>query len=355
MTDKLFPFIFVFVCCMAPDAGLYPENYPGDRISKQCGVSWVAGAVPVTVEDFQPLLKSGVNWIVQTPFGWQRNFNSPKFELVTKGRIYWGETDEGLEITTRLAKSVGIKTLLKPHIWLSNRSNGKWRAQIEMDSEADWRQWFASYEKFILHYARLAQRNQIAALCVGVELHITVLKRESDWRKIIAAIREVYNGKLTYAANWFQEFEDVKFWDALDYIGIQAYFPLSQMKNPDVEELMKGWQPHFKALENISQKYQKPILFTEIGYKSSADTAIKPWEWPRRNSKAASEDELQTQANCYEAFFRTFWQHDWCVGAYFWKWFPKLKSAPNRLGRGYTPQFKPAEQVLTKWYCDLDR
>ncbi|RMF69292.1 MAG: hypothetical protein D6743_02090 [Calditrichaeota bacterium] len=317
---------------------------------RQCGVSWVAGPEPVTRADFAPLVRHHVTWIVQTPFGWQSRYNSPELRLVTGGGIFWGETDEGLRTTTRLAKQFGIKTLLKPHIWMHSNRDGKWRGEIEMENEEDWQRWFANYRKFILHYARLAEENGIEALCIGTELHMTAIKREQDWRKLIADIRKSYSGKLTYAANWYREFQEIPFWDALDFIGIQGYFPLSDKRNPSVEELKRGWEPHLAAIERVSRAVDKPVVFTEIGYRSSADAAIRPWEWPGYRGTVADSQELKTQANCYEAFFQTFWQQPWCEGVYFWKWFPKLREGRGRAGRDFTPQGKPAEKVMAHWF-----
>ncbi|MFQ5639188.1 MAG: glycoside hydrolase TIM-barrel-like domain-containing protein [bacterium] len=326
-----------------------PHHESVESGSKQRGVSWVGSGV-VAEDDFLPLVENHVDWIAQTPFGWQQDYNSPTFELVRGRRVLWGERDKGIELTTRLAKKFGIKTLLKPHIWLRNRSDGKWRSDIEMDSEADWQSWFENYRRFILHYARLAEKNGIEALSVGTELHATIKQRPRDWQKIIAEVRKVYTGKLTYSANWYEEFEDVKFWDELDFIGIQAYFPLSDKHNPTIEELMAGWRSHLEAIEKVRKKYRKPVLFTEIGYKNTTDSAIKPWEWLRSSSDAASEAELQTQVNCYEAFFQTFWNKDWFAGSYIWKWFPKSRRQFRRVRDRFTPQNKPAEKVMAKWY-----
>ncbi len=317
---------------------------------KHRGVSWVGGA-PVTEADFEPLRRNHVNWIVQTPFGWQSRHDSPEIRL-SPSHGYWGETDEGIRTTAQLAKRFGIKTLLKPHIWLSRGGDGKWRGEIEMNSEEDWHEWFAGYTRFMLHYATLAQENEIEALSIGTELYKTAVLRENDWRVLIAEVRKVFKGKVTYSANWYLEFNEIQFWDALDFIGIQAYFPLTRSKNPSVAELRAGWRPHRDKIQAISKKFDVPVIFTEIGYKSTADTAIEPWEWPRRSDGEASSAELQTQANCYEAFFQSFWQEEWCAGAYFWKWFPKLSHQETYRGRDFTPQHKPAELVMAKWYRD---
>lgn len=317
---------------------------------KQRGVSWVAGPQVVVSEDLATLVENHINWIVQTPFGWQEDYNSPHVTLVTDDN-YWGETDIGLVTTNQLAENVGIHSLLKPHIWLTRPSPGKWRGEIEMSSEKDWQAWFESYRTFILHYARLAETNNIAILCIGTELQSTAVAREQDWRQLIADIRQVYAGQLTYAANWHEGFETIPFWDDLDFIGIQAYFPLSDRTQPTVDELIAGWQPHLAAIERVQAKYQKPVIFTEIGYRSVDEAAIAPWEWPAsgaetRPTELATASGLATQVNCYEAFFQAVWPKEWLAGVYLWKWFPKLDLAADRVGPGFSPQHKPAERVM---------
>ena len=309
------------------------------------GVSWVAGR-EIKAADLEPLVENHVNWIVQTPFGWQRSVHAPQIGLATS-RVLWGETDEGLRITTALARKLGIRTLLKPHIWLTDRSGG-WRGEIKMTSDADWEQWFDNYRRFILHYARFAEANKIEALCVGTELMSTVKARPDDWRRIIAEVRAVYHGRLTYAANWYREFEQVPFWDALDFIGIQAYFPLSDKDRPTREELLAGWKAHLAQIERIQKKYDKPVLFTELGYRSAAGGASKPWEWPKRHERIVADLDLQVA--CYEAFFETFWDKPWFAGVYWWKWFPHHGRAGGTEHAGFTPQNKPAEKVMARRY-----
>lgn len=327
---------------------LYAKENSTIADTKQSGVCWVAGR-QVTEAQVASLTRSHVKWISQTPFGWQSSYNSPTVATVTDGRILWGERDEGLENTTQLAKKLGIKTLLKPHIWLHQRNDGKWRADIAMNNDPDWQSWFGSYKKFILHYAKLAEKNSIEVLSIGTELRSTIKTKPEVWRQIIAEVRKVYHGKLTYSANWYKEFEEVEFWDDLDFIGIQGYFPLSQKENPSVKELKKGWRSHLKDIERIQKKFQKPILFTEIGYKSTANPAAKPWEW-MRSSKAPSATDLQTQANCYEAFFQVFWEKEWFAGVYFWKWFPEIRKGSRRGQDRFTFQGHPAEKTMADWY-----
>jgi hypothetical protein len=253
--------------------------------------------------------------------------------------VWWGESDEGISKTTELARKSGIKTLLKPHLWVSKG----WPGDIVMKSDTAWRSWFHNYEAFIIHYAELAEKNKIEIFCVGTELHKTI-GREKEWRNIIARIRSVYTGKLTYAANFHEEYEQIRFWDALDYIGIQAYFPLTQNEIHSLDELQKGWETPMASIERVHQRFRKPILFTEIGYRSDVKAGIEPWAWPEENSQTKMSDEAQ--ANCYRAFFKTAWNKNWLEGVYFWKWYPH---GPRRMAQvDFTPQGKSAERVMAE-------
>jgi len=313
------------------------------------GVNWVAGD-SITPDHLTALTAQNIQWIAQTPFGWQRSYNLPEVRLSTHhNKDYWGESDQGLVHTTRLAKQVGIKTLLKPHIWLMDRSGNKWLGDIEMTSEADWQAWFKNYTIFILHYAQLAEANQMEALCIGTELMKPAVTREKEWRQLIKDIRKVYRGQLTYAANWYLEYEQIQFWDALDFIGVQGYFPLTKKTNPSLTELRAGWKPYLADLEKIAQKYQKPIVFTEVGYKSTPDAAIEPWKWPDRSLELSNNKSLETQAFCYEALFRTLWHQPWFAGSFIWKWYPQVREN-GREQHDFTPQQKPAEKILATWY-----
>lgn len=311
---------------------------------KQKGVCWVASREKVTAEQFTALVDHHVTWISQTPFGWQRKADSAAIQFETRASdgksrgVMWGESDEGITETTRLAKANGIKTLLKPHLWV----RGSWPGEIEMKTDAEWLRWFQDYEKFILHYARLAEQQQIEALCIGTELSKAALK-EAQWRTLIQKIKKVYHGKLTYAANFHNEFEHVKFWDLLDFIGIQAYFPLTTKTNPALEDLTSGWSKHCKTIEMVAHTFKKPVVFTEIGYRSTHDAAIEPWIWPQHLSDKAIPSE-DVQAVCYEAFFKSVWNKPWMGGVYFWKWYPQGGKRMTEID--FTPQGKKAQEVM---------
>jgi hypothetical protein len=308
--------------------------------AKQKGVCWVGLPQVITDTQIVNLKKFGVSWISQTPFGWQRNSLDTIIHTENKAQTpWWGESMLGISTTTALARKQGISTLLKPHIWVRN----SWPGAIKMNSDREWRAWFRHYENFILPYAVLADSAGIKIFCIGTELHQTVNRPE--WKALIKKIRGVYKGKLTYAANFSGEFEEVPFWNDLDYIGVQAYFPLASSKEPNLKELEQGWEEPITRIEKIFKKFRKPILFTELGYKSTPDAAIEPWRWPERQEDVS----METQANCYKAFFHKVWPLEWIAGVYFWKWYPHPPKHPT--ASDFTPQGKPAEEVLKNWFA----
>ncbi len=106
------------------------------------------------------------------------------------------------------------------------------------------------------------------------------------WKDLIAHTRTIYDGKLTYAAN-FDNYMEVNFWQELDFMGINAYFPLRNAnKDYDTEEdlakgLEQGWEKVFRQINAFRGRYdleETPIMFTELGYIFRESTTIAPWE-----------------------------------------------------------------------------
>ena len=138
---------------------------PGAPTGKMRGVCW-EGAGRIDATNLAPLHELGADWISQTPFGWTPSLTSTEIRYGSNGGL-WGESDDGLVKTAAWANALGIKTLLKPHLWVRH---GEWPGNIAMATDEAWTQWFASYEAFILHYARLAEANGFEALAIGTEL-----------------------------------------------------------------------------------------------------------------------------------------------------------------------------------------
>ena len=279
-------------------------------------------------------------WIALNPFAYQPAINDPS--------VFYGDDppDAHLVHAIEEARRLGLKVMLKPHVWLRRANADEWRGVIDMDTEAEWQAWFTSYGKFILHYAAMAEREHVALFCVGVELSRTAIEREADWRSLIDQVRERYSGPIVYAANWWEGYDRVPFWDAVDYIGINAFFPLADSADPSLAELRSGAKEVADGIEVVQRAVDKPVIFTEVGFKSVTGTSVRPWKWPRRFEPAVNVEE---QSRCYQAIFETFWSKPWFYGLYWWKWYSDLDRGGISDG-DFTPRRKPAEHVLSEWY-----
>src|ERR1700730_3738028 len=94
------------------------------------------------------------------------------------------------------------------------------------------------------------------------------------------------------------------------------------------------------------------MIFTEIGYKIVAGALARPGDWKWKGAV-----DLELQAKAYEVFFEV-WSREsaWMKGAFLWNWEPELHPERNAGGlQGYTPQNKPAAEVVTRWYRDMAR
>jgi hypothetical protein len=312
------------------------------KFEKLRGLSVVARPDSFKYNPMLDIQKVNADWIAVIPYGFTKNGIPEVF--YNADWQWWGERPTGIRTTTRLAKKAGINTMLKPQIWLHG---GNWIGELGYEKEADWQRWEASYEVFIMQLLDIAIEEEIEMFCIGTELEIHVVKRPEFWRQLIKKMRAKYKGKLTYAANW-DNFEKTTFWGDLDYIGVNAYFPLDNAVTPKVENLKKAWKKPLAKIEKLYCKYQKPILFTEFGYMSVDGCAYNTWE--REAQEHSIEINNQAQVNALDALFETFWTKDWWAGGFLWKWYPNKKSYNHDYSKGYTPQGKDAEECVTKWY-----
>ena len=300
--------------------------------------------------EFAVLTRHHVEWVVFVPYANQPHYRDPqlRFQLGKNGTL--SRRDSLMVEQIAVARKQGLRFMLKPHIWLTEKPGGKWRSDIVFEEEAEWEQWGAQYRAFILHYARLAAENGVEAFCVGTELHQTVVHRPAFWIQLIKEIRNTYSGLLVYAANWDKDWQTYPFWEQLDYVGIQAYFPLAPNRNPTPAQLVSAWQPHIQQLSHSAQQLNKPLLFTEIGYKSTPGGARRPWEWGGPLQQGMGKVSTRTQYHAYQAFFEACWDEEWFAGACFWKWNLNHSLSGGNQNRDFTPQRKAAQGALSEGF-----
>ncbi|MAB47512.1 MAG: glycoside hydrolase, partial [Flavobacteriaceae bacterium] len=236
------------------------------------GVSFVAARDLVDSTHVAPVVKVNANYAAIMPFGFIKNLEHPEI-IHNTDRQWFGETRAGAEQYISELRKAEIKVMIKPQIWVWG---GEFTGEIMMTTEEDWKALEDAYSSFILEYADMAEKVNAEIFCIGTELELFVKFRPKYWSQLIKKIKAIYKGKLTYAANW-NEFAKTPFWDQLDYIGIDAYFPLSDKKTPSYEDCLEGWKSHKPIIEKLSKQLDRPILFTEYGYRSVDYSGRQPW------------------------------------------------------------------------------
>ena len=304
------------------------------------GVCLVAPPDPLSPEDMLPVQEIGANWVAVVPYAFSYGDGDPRISY-NNARQWWGERKEGVVATIQYAHDAGLNVMLKPHVWV--RGQG-WPGDFTLDSEEKWQQWEKEYASYLSTITQIADSMNVAMLCIGTEYRHAVVERPAFWKHLIHEIRQTYSGKLTYAANW-DNFEKIAFWGELDYIGIDAYWPLCERRTPTFATLAEGWEAPFQQIKGIHQQYQKPVLFTEYGYESRDYVARGHWQ-----SSEEGVVNMEAQRRAYQVLYDTFWDQPWFAGGFLWKWFPNHEEAGGDDHTGYTPQNKPALAVIKKTY-----
>jgi len=296
----------------------------GMTVSTPRGSSaWAGDEMVATIAE---LTGMGVNWIAIHPYGRVRTDGTVSWSLPRRRRRPGGAGDAGaagvpdtppdwLRRPIEEAHRMGVKILVKPH--LENWRDYEWRGDIRYHSDQEWDRFFSTYTAWIVRLAAFSEGAD--AFVVGTELGGTT-HHEKRWREVIGAVREVYAGPLTYAANW-DAYERVAFWDAVDWVGIQAYFPVldevaAEDDIPAQSAFDAGWRDIMRRVADFSVRVGRPVVFTEAGYNNSPTAPYQPWDWKARG------DAEELQMRCMIAALRAIAAEPTVRGAFLWKWYP---------------------------------
>jgi hypothetical protein len=344
--------IYVAACTSGGTGGLItaaPATQPaGSKVGSEAGVSGAAfhgmfwpihrsqGCVSEAKAVLREIADLGADTVLISNAGYQDDAKSATVVInpaVTPSREQW------LEIFS-IAHENGLRVILMPIVLLSNPRGNEWREAI---APPNWDDWFAQYQGFLLHFTRIAAEGKVEMFMVGSELVST--ERFTDrWRRLIAEVRRVFPGKLSYSANW-DHYKVVKFWDDLDLVGMSSYYKLSSQANPSLDGLVEAWRPIKQGLIEWQETVKKPLLFTEVGWCSQEGASIEPWDYYYKPTATAAG--MEEQRRCYAAFMKT-WENVPQVGGAIWRGWGE--SAGGNADFNYTPRGKPAEQELRRWF-----
>ncbi len=291
------------------------------------GQVWGSPVMTTTIRELKTL---GVNWVQIHPYA----------GVSRDGSIRWrpAATSGYLPGAVRIAKQEKVQLFWKPH--LAYWGSFEWRGAITFDTPAQWKRFFDGYEAFIVDQARFAQAHEVPLFSIGLEYHQT-FSHEAEWRRIIRAVRRVYRGKITYSANW-DRIDQVPFWDAVDIIGVQAYFPLAKTSDPTLDALRAAWDGPLAALNRLSKRYDKPYVFAEIGYSRSLAAAKRPWEPGIDNSDRA----IANRRRLMEAALTRLPKEPNLRGLFWWKWVPRAGFNDG----DYAMQASEARSLLKRYW-----
>jgi len=302
------------------------------------GLTLEAPPRPFTEEKFSEIESLNLNWVAVVPYAFMKS-ESPTvhYDPSAKGR-WWGESLVGVETQIQSAQKRGLKVMLKPQVWIQR---GFYTGKMKFKSEGEWEAFESSYRNYILTLLNSDICKKVDALCIGTEFDIAVHERPQFWKKLITECRQLFTGKLTYAANW-DALEGTSFWGDLDAIGANAYFPIN-LKKPK-----KSWVKNLNQLKSLHEKYGKPVIFTEYGYRSVEKTTVEPWAEAGKRSP-----NLEQQKTALKLLYQEVWGKPWFNGGFLWKW--KLRPAGGPKDRGYTVQDKPAAEVVAQVYKSFSK
>ena len=301
------------------------------------GISIEAPPRPVGAPAMAQIAAVSANWISLMPYAFCKK-NDPTVYF-SSSHQWWGETKEGIAGCIKLAREQHLKVMMKPHLWLAD---GEYTGHLKMADDETWTKWEASYRDYILYFAKLADSLQVEMFCLGTELGYSVKKRPQFWNALIDTVKIIYKGKLTYAANW-DDYTQFGCWQKLDYIGVDAYFPLTGAATPSVDKIESAWGKYINQLHKFSEAKSVPVLFTEYGWRSADKCAGEPW---LENIQTVND---AAQANAYAGFYKSFTNKKWFKGGFVWKWY--AGDFNNRHGKAdFTPQAKPALKIIQSFY-----
>ncbi len=286
------------------------------------------------------LARMGVTWISITPFG--RIWSLHSTDIYMDFEAPYEENRHAIRRMIEQAHARGIRVLVIPHLWVWDEQG--WRGEIDLPSEQAWRAYQASYRAFVLAWAIDAARAGADAFSIGVECKSWSGRFGAFWTALIADVRAVFPGPLTYSANW-DEVEDVLFWDQLDLIGVNAFYPLASANGASFETYLETANRIADDVEVLARLLDMPVVFVEVGYTARRDAAVEPWLWPDGMSDVRySEAE---QARALEASLRAFLPRDWFRGFFLWRYYANLDDVSQEAIWGFSTHAKASEATLT--------
>ncbi|SES86767.1 glycoside hydrolase family 113 [[Clostridium] polysaccharolyticum] len=239
----------------------------------------------------------------------------------------------------RYARKLELKVFLKPVI---DCQDGSSRTGIQFfkastAQENLWNQWYESYQKFILHYAKIAEKTRCEMFYIGSCL-TKLMDRPDAWNDLIKQVRSCYQGKVTYEAEAYQE-QKVPFWKELDAIATNGSFA------------KQDFQKELERIEKLALSCKKPLYLTECGCMSTIGASADPGRW-----QLEGKISLQEQVEYLEEVFIQCNRKSCVKGIGIWCWNNRRQSRNTAVkDKRYYIYGKPVcEFIFDEWSSESE-
>ena len=303
------------------------------------GISIAAGPQLFDSTDVQQWKKINSNWVCFMPFGF---IDESTGHIFFDQKNQWkGETKEGICHSIAFAKKHSLHIFIKPQLW---SGHGSYTGNIAFDETSEqWQNFKTEYKKFVGLYIKIADSLKCNLFSIGTELNSLVTGHPDYWNNLIDEF-STYSIPLTYAENW-DSYDKVPFWSKLNFIGVNAYFPVSNEKKCSPSTLKKNWNEIIGKLETTSSINNKPILFTEFGYRSIDYCGKEPWDFSKEQ-----KINYENQRLCIESLFSNCWDKSWFAGGFLWKEYGHQHPSEMDGSSDFTVFGKAAEKTIAEHY-----
>ena len=285
------------------------------------GSDWATPDIGTTMADLRAV---GASWVSIHPYA----------RIQADGTVGFRPLDPAappphLARPIAAAHAAGLQIAITPHLayW---GSPFRWAGDIEFTNAEEWQRFFAQYTDWVVQLARACP--DADGFILGTELDRT-LGHEAEWRELIRRVRDVTRAPLSYGANW-TDYQRVPFWDALDAIGVQAYFPLADSAGATPRALEQAWAARMTELREFAAAHYRRIVFTELGYNRAFAAPVRPWD-----AHVDGVEAEKVQETCLRIALEAVEREPSVAGVFLWKWFPN----PRPVGRNFqlaTPRLR---------------
>ncbi len=298
-------------------------------------------------------------WIQITPISQINNINDPANLTITQVGAN-GISDEDLNRSIQLAHNNGLKVFLNPSLWSFQEDQ-----HYADHNQTWWDNFERAWRPILLHYAKLAQDNNVEMLEFKMWYDIDSIntneanKTNPLANQLLTDIAAQYNGEIATQSVCYDHSKpilDIFNSDKIDYLAINIwpYYPwhLGNSKDDNVSQIYNNLDSNLTYCHQFytDNNITKPIIIEQLS-SASYDGAI---------IQAITDDEaidsfhennisvvldLQEQADMIEASLHSISQQNWIVGNFVFTYF-----FWDSIGKDINVRGKPAQKVIKKWY-----